>query len=144
MTDISGADIVDCVSTDDLDVGRNLRTARERMDMNQTELAEAMAAQGFPWHQATVSQVEAGRPLRFSEAVKLAEVLQVPLVEWLALDPELFGGNVERARATAELRHLEQREAQLRADLDRTRERMAEIAEILTAQDQEQFERHGG
>lgn len=95
--------------------------------MSQAELAAAMSDRGFSWHQATVSQVEAGRPLRFTEAVALGEVLRIPLIEWLALDPEVFSGNVERARAEAELRALEQQAEQQRADLAQTEKRLADL-----------------
>lgn len=56
--------------------------------MPQAELATKMRNRGYAWSQNTVWQVENGkRPLRFSEAVSLAEVFQAD-ISLLSAPPE--------------------------------------------------------
>lgn len=69
--------------TSDEHIGQNLRTFRGLK--SQTEVASDMALRGFPWSQTTVYQVETGkRPLRMTEAVALAEILDFSLDSLLA------------------------------------------------------------
>jgi transcriptional regulator with XRE-family HTH domain len=61
-------------------LGANVRYLREHASVSQTELARRMAERGWPWHQATVYRVETGKqPVRFDEAVDLADLLGVTL-----------------------------------------------------------------
>jgi transcriptional regulator with XRE-family HTH domain len=56
--------------------GENLKYVRERMDESQTGLAKRMADLGFPFHQTTISRIEAGeRPVQLGEALALAEIV---------------------------------------------------------------------
>lgn len=62
----------------DVLVGENL--TRLRGEMTQQALADAMRKKGWRWSQATVWSVEKGeRPLKFSEAEDVAQILQTPL-----------------------------------------------------------------
>jgi len=40
--------------------GRELRALRRGADASQTDLAEAMSAQGYRWTQSTVAEIESG------------------------------------------------------------------------------------
>ena len=64
----------------DVRLGANLRRRREAERMTQVELAEAMTARGWQWHQSTVARVESGQQsLRFAEAEALVEILRMTL-----------------------------------------------------------------
>ncbi|MFJ6427505.1 NAD(P)H-binding protein [Microbacterium maritypicum] len=57
--------------------GADVAAARGRAGLSQKELVAQMSERGFPWTQATVSQIEKGeRPLRLSEADHLAELIR--------------------------------------------------------------------
>lgn len=63
--------------TFDQRVGKNITLFRG--SMSQQDLAHRMRAQGFKWSQATVWATEKGeRPVRLSEVVALAEILDKP------------------------------------------------------------------
>lgn len=56
--------------------GADVTAARGRAGLSQKELAAQMSALGFPWTQASVSQIEKGeRPLRLTESDHLAELI---------------------------------------------------------------------
>jgi len=58
--------------------GVNLKLVRERLDESQTGLARKMADLGFPFHQTTISRIEAGeRPVQLGEALALAEIVGI-------------------------------------------------------------------
>lgn len=68
----------------------HLRRRREQLGMTTRTLAETMHQNGFPWHHATVYQVETGRrPLKLNEAWFLAHHLGMPLIDDPAL-PALY------------------------------------------------------
>lgn len=53
---------------------------RKSVGLSQTDVAKAMHDLGFRWHQPTVQRIEAGdRPLRFDEALALADLFQIDL-----------------------------------------------------------------
>ncbi|WP_168581632.1 helix-turn-helix transcriptional regulator [Gephyromycinifex aptenodytis] len=59
-------------------LGVGIQQIRESMGLTQARLAEAMVARGHAWHQQTVVKTEKGlRPLRFVEALALADILHV-------------------------------------------------------------------
>lgn len=63
-----------------LQIGMNLK--RYRGEMSQVALAEKMTEAGHSWAQATVWSVEQGkRPLKLNEALTLAEILGVSLID---------------------------------------------------------------
>lgn len=65
-------------------LGSGIQHIRESMGLTQTRLAEAMSTRGHAWHQQTVVKTEKGlRPVRFEEALALADILHV---EVTALD----------------------------------------------------------
>lgn len=65
-------------TTPAIGLGEKVRNLREQADLTQTEVAALMHEQGFPWYQATVYKVEAGRrKLPGSEVRALANVLEV-------------------------------------------------------------------
>lgn len=71
----------------DEDIGRNL--AQLRGDRTQQEIAEAMRSMGYKWSQATVWSVEKGeRPLRLSEAMDVARVLDVDISDLFSTEQE--------------------------------------------------------
>ena len=65
------------------------RLARKRRGWSQGQVAEAMAAQGWPWHQQTVAKAEQrGRLVRLGEAVTLAAILDIDLSAFVDGEPE--------------------------------------------------------
>ncbi len=69
-------------------VGHNVQVLRQAAGKSQTELAEAMQAMGWAFHQQTVLKIEKGsRPLKLAEALSIAAVLEVP-VDRLWAEPE--------------------------------------------------------
>ena len=67
----------------------NLRTLRERKGWSQSALAQAMTERGIPWHQQTVTRIEAGQQqVRFGELMALAAVLETSLDRFTWTSPE--------------------------------------------------------
>jgi transcriptional regulator with XRE-family HTH domain len=87
----------------DEEIGRRVRVARMGVPMSQQELAENMTdAGGKPWYQGTVTAVETGkRPLRFSEAIELADLLGISL-DSLAGRPSVEEDALRRRAVRAE------------------------------------------
>lgn len=81
-------------------VGRNLRAIRERFGLSQTDVAEGMAAAGFPvWRKATVADVERGaRKVSLDELAALADVTETRPAQLLAPDAELSDEASRRAK----------------------------------------------
>lgn len=83
--------------------GANLRAVREHRGMGQRELAARMAER-FPWHQNTVTRVEAGdRSVSFFEVQALAGILRVTTDRFTWAGPEaaaimLMSGTAGRLR----------------------------------------------
>lgn len=77
---------------DDFDktVGANVRRYRMARGLSQAELADILSKQaGERIHQQTIQKIEKGsRPLKYSEAVQLSSVLQIPLYELRAGESE--------------------------------------------------------
>lgn len=88
-------------------VGRNLRQLREELDLSQTDIAEGMAAAGFPaWRKATVADVERGaRKVTLDELAGLSDVTERKLERFLTPDAELSSEGQRRAKVlTGKLR----------------------------------------
>ena len=88
----------------DRNVATNVRMARETAGLSQDELAERMTERGFGFSQATVWKIEQGRrPLRISEAVALADALDIRGWRDLTFDPGRaeHGRVLHRARLAA-------------------------------------------
>ncbi|MEN4420637.1 helix-turn-helix domain-containing protein [Mycobacteroides chelonae] len=65
----------------DIAVGRRVEALRIDAGLSQGELSDRLRQAGLNWSQGTVSRVETGdRPVRFVEALTLAGVLRVDLV----------------------------------------------------------------
>jgi transcriptional regulator with XRE-family HTH domain len=65
-----------------------VREIREARGLSQARLAQAMTARGFSLHQTSIAKMEAPdveerRPLRLSEALALAEILEEDLGDML-------------------------------------------------------------
>jgi transcriptional regulator with XRE-family HTH domain len=62
-------------------VGANIRRIRDANGFSQADLAAELGRRGgLSWPQQTIARIEAGtRPLKFSEAVAVAETLEVEL-----------------------------------------------------------------
>lgn len=102
---------------------RGVRTWREIHGMSQAELAAKMSERGFPFHQATVYNLEVGRrPTRLSEAVTLAEVLKVPLTHLLGPEAPERVARFELARAATRVKELERDADHLQGELQQARE----------------------
>lgn len=113
-------DKVRCMSEREFNqlVGRNIATFRQAKGWTQTELVERMrVVEPLGWHQQTVGKVESGsRPLKFSEAMDLAKVLDIEVGE--LYDPSeasrvvatvktmLVGVRVNRSRAMVALQEV--------------------------------------
>ena len=64
----------------DKHVGSNVQRFRVARGMSQSDLAEAMSQGGERVHQQTILKIEKGtRPLKYAEAARLSDVLQVPM-----------------------------------------------------------------
>ena len=90
--------------------GARMRRARQRAGVSQGDLvANLLLMHEVHWHQTTVARTEAGeRPVRLSEAVAVADLLNVPLGE-LAYEPADDTTRIERvALAYAELARVRQ------------------------------------
>jgi transcriptional regulator with XRE-family HTH domain len=102
MTEPDGA----FTSIDDR-VGVNLRAYRDAAGLSQEELAQRMAERGFGFSQATVWKIESGnRPIKISEAVALADALDLRAWDSLTQDPtrawhQIQLGHWHRAAAAA-------------------------------------------
>lgn len=69
-------------------VGANIRRYRDALGLSQTDLSERLTRPGEPFHQQTVQKIEKGtRPLRLSEAARIAEVLGVSIADFAAVRP---------------------------------------------------------
>jgi transcriptional regulator with XRE-family HTH domain len=81
-------------------VGRNLRGIRDEAGLSQAEVAEGMAAGGFPvWTKQTVADVERGtRKVSLDELAGLADVTECKLERLLSPDDELSDEAERRAR----------------------------------------------
>ena len=88
-------------------IGGNVQQFRNAKKMSQAQLADAMTAKtGQPVAQQTILKIEKGtRPLRYSEAVAVAEALDVPLS---ALSPDRV---TARERQNIDMAALEAAEA---------------------------------
>ena len=57
-----------------------MQALRKAAGLSQTDVAEAMGAEGHRWHQQTVLRLEKGsRPLKLDEAMALSRVLDLPM-----------------------------------------------------------------
>lgn len=66
----------------DTRLGARIQHLRESLGLTQARLADAMTARGHSWHQQTVVKTEKGsRPLRFAEALGLADILRTDVGE---------------------------------------------------------------
>lgn len=64
--------------------GMAVRHSRDRRGLTQGAVAAKMTALGWKWHPGTVHRTEAGvRPLGYGEGVDLAEILGIPLSDFL-------------------------------------------------------------
>ncbi|ORI15791.1 helix-turn-helix transcriptional regulator [Rhodococcus sp. 1168] len=64
------------------EVGKKIETLRVAAGLGQRDLSDGLREAGVNWSQGTLSRVENGsRPIRFTEAVRLAEILKVPIAE---------------------------------------------------------------
>ena len=61
-------------------IGRTLQRLRKAAGLSQSELAERLNERGEKFHQQTILKVENGtRPLKFTEAITVCDILQVPV-----------------------------------------------------------------
>jgi transcriptional regulator with XRE-family HTH domain len=88
-------------------VGRAIRTLRASRGWSQTQLAAALNELGLPWKQSQVTEAETGhrQDLTLSEAILLAEVLNVRLADLVspayAADAVRLGGKGGPEQAVA-------------------------------------------
>lgn len=90
---------------------RRLRQVREAARLTQQELADVMASTGNKIHRSTVGKIENGeRPVTVGEAVQLAGILGVPLMDLVTercADSESEQVRRARIRAQAHVRALQ-------------------------------------
>lgn len=95
------------IESPDQRLAANLRSLREMKGWSQAELADEMRAQGVPWHQQTVTRIEAAeQQVRWRELVTLAGVLGTSLdrFAWTsheAMGTEFVAGAGKRLRRIA-------------------------------------------
>jgi transcriptional regulator with XRE-family HTH domain len=109
-------------------LARSVRALRTARDLTQAGLARKMTDLGFSWHPTTVARVEAGeRDISLDEAVALADLLGIPLVDLL---------RGERTALLEQIATVQKRLAQAAADLARAREMQHRIAgEVVRAEE---------
>lgn len=63
-------------------IGANVRRYRTARGLSQADLATALSARGEQVHQQTIQKIEKGsRPLKFAEALRIAEALDISAAE---------------------------------------------------------------
>lgn len=102
-------------------VGANIQKLRTAKGMSQADLAAALTTLGgVHMHQQTIQKIEKGtRPLKYMEAVTIAEVLTVDV-------HALSAGQTETVHAAANLKRLE--------DIFRMTEELDDVAKRLAYQ----------
>jgi transcriptional regulator with XRE-family HTH domain len=107
MTDIPSTEAI---------FGETVRLLRQERGLSQDDLAAAMRAEGFDWHQTTTSKTEAAqRPIRLNEAKALADILRMRLsamlrgidADYLDLQKRLEAAQLAKARADQDIQRLE-------------------------------------
>jgi transcriptional regulator with XRE-family HTH domain len=72
------------IQVTDESIGQRVKEIRRARKVSQAGLALAMGVMGYHWHQTVIAKIEAGtRSLKLTEAVLLAQVLNVPFQELL-------------------------------------------------------------
>jgi transcriptional regulator with XRE-family HTH domain len=92
------------VESIDKNFAANLREYREAHGISQDELAQRMTRYGFAFSQATIWKIEQGkRPVKISEAVALADAVDVPRWRDLTIEPDSsrIQADVDRAGRAA-------------------------------------------
>ena len=109
-------------------VGANIRRYRTARGMSQADLAEAMDV-----HQQTIQKIEKGvRPLRYSEAIAIARVLEIP--SYMLLDGHRTGAaNSALLSVTSQLDRQREALTELAAGLGN---QLVDLALIIAAIDQ--------
>lgn len=111
-------------------VGRNLAQFRKMADLSQAELAQQLTDRGLPFQQQTILKVEKGvRPLKFEEAVVIAELLKIPEVVLHEDDWETY----ERALALRERAKVNSQIQRHRRIIDESESEIARLQESLEA-----------
>lgn len=116
-------------SAADVRVGKNVM--RHRAERSQQELADAMRERGWKWSQATVWSVERGtRPLRYLEAIDLAEILGTEALVFAADAPTLIERTHAASRQIAKARDAASRAfTELLASLDTANQVLSDAEE---------------
>lgn len=116
---------------DDFDVlvGRNVRDCRVAAGMSQAALADALSKSGERLAQQTVLKIEQGiRPLKFAEAVRVSELLGIPLGALTKVSRQAAG--------EVYLTSLIDKVRQLHADLETLAEQLSKpLADLALAVD---------
>lgn len=117
-------------STWDANFSDSMRVLRERAGRTQTDLAKALTARGFPFHQPTVQRIETGlRPVRLGEAYAIAEELGV------SLSAMTSGGSTASAAAMRlAVESLRRKAAHFESDLPEISEDFARHRDYLFTQ----------
>lgn len=108
----------------DEEIGRRIEALRTSAGLGQKDLSDKLRAVGVNWSQGTLSKVENGsRPIRFTEAVKVAEILNISTVE---LQPSGGAIDLRYQKAVWSLRSA-------RDDLDRAEDSLRWAANTVNA-----------
>lgn len=110
-------------------VGRNIAAARKARGWSQGDLAAMLGLRGLSFQQQTVLKVEKGsRPLRFEEAVQIADLLELDVNDLVRdEDSQVM---LARERLLAARRRLESAQLQVtkaQLDLGRAQEWVSEM-----------------
>ena len=85
----------------DYEFGQHMARARERASLSQRRVSQALAERGITLDSAALSRLEKGkRSPKLEEAVALAEVLNIPIVEIVPPKPDVM--RLARARQNVE------------------------------------------
>jgi transcriptional regulator with XRE-family HTH domain len=119
-------------------VAANVQRLRKAADKSQAQLAHELALRDLPFQQQIIANVEKGiRPLKFDEAVAIAEILGVPVIalgSYSAENPEIAAAVAQLNSATADRsmrrRQIAELEEQIRQDEERMRDARRRLEEL--------------
>jgi transcriptional regulator with XRE-family HTH domain len=115
-------------------VGENIQLLRKAKGMSQANLARELSARGFAFQQQGVLKLEGGtRPLRFEEALALAEILGVNLAMLADRPAQAQAAAKQLLHVLTNMADVAQRIADLQHDLEHLESLKIDAERRLTA-----------
>lgn len=118
-------------------LGLTIRKLRVSLTWSQSDLAAQMRDKGFQWQQTTVAKSEsAGRPVRYSELVALAEIFMMTpysLFTSLSEQENTIERGDKRRRLMQEKQHLVIRQRMLVDEIARLSDQTMQVRDQINA-----------